>query len=173
MSKYLIFIILLVIVIGGLFFYSNGYFPIGNNNKTYKNNEIPISYPDHIFPLYNDVVVNEVIEGEEDSVTISFLSKESKEEIKSYYSDLLKDAYQISVENKKGEYTSYGLKNDYIYSITVTSSKTKYDDKNYNAITTIGVMPMDEDMKKDMENMTEKEKEVMLIWFKAINEMDK
>ena len=172
MNKYVIIFILLVVVIVGWLFYSNGYLVGGNRSGTYTNNELPESYPNYLFPLYNNSVVNEIIEGEEDSITISFLSKDGKEELGSYYSNILTDAYQISGEDKNDEYTSFGMKDEFIYSISVSSSRTKYNNENYNSITTIGVMPMDDELKEDMKNMTEKEKEVMLIWFKAINEME-
>jgi hypothetical protein len=34
-------------------------------------------------------------------------------------------------------------------------------------------MPLDDEFKQNMDQITEKEKEIMLIWFKAVNEMDK
>ena len=173
MSKYLIFSMVLAAVILGLFFYSSGYFPGRDGTETYGSQKIPNTYPEYVFPVYDGGVVSEVIEGEEESVTISFISKENKEEIKSYYHDLLIDAYQISEENNSREYSSMGMKDDYIYSVSVTSSSKKYNSEDYNTVTTIGVMPLDDDFKQDMDQMTEKEKEIMLIWFKAMNEMDK
>lgn len=173
MSKYLIFSMVLAAVVLALFFYSSGYFPDRDDAETYGSQEIPYTYPEYLFPVYDGGVVSEVIEGEEESVTISFLSKENKEEIKSYYSALLSNAYQISEENNSSEYSSMGMRGDYIYSVSVTSSSREYNSEDYNTVTTIGVMPLDDEFKQDLDQMTEKEKEVMLIWFKALNEMDK
>lgn len=47
------------------------------------------------------------------------------------------------------------------------------EEESVTTFTTICVMPLDDDFKQDMDQMTEKEKEVMLIWFKALNEKDK
>jgi len=173
MSKYLIFSMVLAVVILSLFIYSSGYFPGRDSSETNSSQEIPYTFPEYIFPVYDGGIVNEVIEGEEESVTITFLNKESKEEISSYYQGLLTNSYQISEEDNSREYTSMGMKDDYIYSVAVTSSSTEYNSQIYNTVTTIGVMPLDDEFKQDMDQMTEKEKEIMLIWFKAMNEMDK
>lgn len=66
-----------------------------------------------------------------------------------------------------------GMKNDYIYNLTISSSRTRYNDEDYKTFTTIGVMPLDDEFKQDMDEMTEKEKKIMLIWFKAMIKMDK
>lgn len=173
MSKYLIFFIVLAAVIGGLFFYSSGYFSGGDGAETYGSQELPYTYPEYLFPVHDSGIVNEVIEGEDESVTITFLSKESKEEISSYYQALLTNSYQISEEDNSREYTSMGMKDDYIYSVSVTSSRKKFNNEDYNTLTTIGLMTLDDEFKQDLDQMTEKEKEIMLIWFKALNEMDK
>ncbi|MFN2341357.1 MAG: hypothetical protein ABR547_08825 [Halanaerobium sp.] len=172
MGKYIMLTIVLAALILGGFLYIGGYLPGGDSPGASGNYEIPYTYPEYLFPVYNNGVVNEIIEGEEESVTISFLNKESKEELKSYYEALLRSAYQISEEDNSREYTSMGMKSDYIYSISVSSSSREYNNENYNTLTTIGVMPLDEEFKQDMDQMTEKEKEIMLIWFKALNEMD-
>ncbi|MFN2363553.1 MAG: hypothetical protein ABR596_04575 [Halarsenatibacteraceae bacterium] len=173
MAKYIMLTIVLGAVILGAFLYSGSYLPGGDSPGSSVNYEIPYTYPEYLFPIYDKAVVNEVIEGEEESVTISFLSKESKEELKLYYEALLRNAYQISEEDNSREYSSMGMKSDYIYSISVISGSREYNNEDYNTSTTIGVMPLDEEFKQDMDQMTEKEKEIMLIWFKALNEMDK
>ena len=117
MNKYVILTMVLAVVILSFFLYSSGYFPGRDIPESSGNQQIPVSYPQHVFPVYDNGLVNEVIEGEEESVTITFLNKESKEEILSYYQGLLTNAYQISEKNKIREYTSMGMKNDYIYSV--------------------------------------------------------
>lgn len=173
MNKYLILVVVLALVSLSFFLYNSGYFPVGDSPAADGKKEIPNIYPEYLFPVYNNSIITEVIEGEEESITISFLSKDSKEELKSYYSDLLTDAYQISEENNSKKYNSMGMKNDYIYNVSVSSSRTKYNDETYKTFTTIGVMPLDDEFKQDMDEMTEKEKEIMLIWFKAMIKMDK
>ncbi len=170
MRKILIILSLVLLSIVLVFLYNSGNLP-GSSSRS--NIEIPVTYPEYLFPVYEGGYINSAIKGEENSVTISFLSKDSKEKIANYYKEFLTNAYQISTKDDGQEYMSMGMKDDYIYSISVITTREEYNKEKYNTLTTIGVMPVQDELKKDMDEMSEKEKEIMLIWFKAINEMDK
>ena len=171
MRKILIIASLALVVIVSVFLYNSGNLP---GSISHSNIEIPVTYPEYLFPVYEGGYINSAIKGEENSVTVSFLSKDSKEEITAYYKELLTNAYQISKKDDGQEYMSMGMKDDYIYSISVGSTGgEEYNKEKYDTLTTIGVMPVQDELKKDMDEMSEKEKEIMLIWFKAINEMNK
>lgn len=140
----------------------------GNSTKTIKKDDLtveytteakksvqlPADYPKDCFPIYQDAFVM-AVQNMNNSYVLTCFCKDPVKKVGAFYQELFKDSQVISRTEKSDEYTIFGVKDGYTYTVCViTNTEQEGELKDYPTSLAISVVPAPDDMAKGLEEMS-------------------
>lgn len=125
-------------------------FTVRYSDKPQQSVALPADYPEAGFPVYPGSFIAAAQDYEESCIVTGF-AKEPRAQVTAFYREALQDAQVISVTDDDQSYVSYGVKDDYIYTVTVVDS-TEF--KGYPTCYTISLVPAEKGMAEALSQLT-------------------
>lgn len=88
---------------------------------TEKSVELPADYPKDSFPVYEGAFISAVQSLDNSYIVVAFC-KEPVSEVSAFYKDLFNGSQVISVTELENEYTVFGVKDNYTFTVSVLES---------------------------------------------------